>query len=170
MFPRALASILPHLIVHHATIEHLGHQLILIQQEHGATVERSGWPLQSRMTKETISEVLEECPDLMYSSRGWSFPHIPPFSFCLFCIVSFLVPTMYVSLKPMASKASTVLAEIRAQSEGNARQGSRGRAEVVRTEACLPPQPTSAHISALLRFLASVMISWSRTETSSRGG
>lgn len=36
-------SILPHLIVHNATIEHLGHQLVLIQQEHRAAVERRGW-------------------------------------------------------------------------------------------------------------------------------
>lgn len=42
---------------------------------------------------------------------------------------------------------------------------------MVRNEASVSlPHPTSAHISALLRFLASVMISCSRTETSSRGG
>lgn len=33
----------------------------------------------------------------------------------------------------------------------------------------VPPTPGPTHISALLRFRASVMISWSRTETSSAG-
>lgn len=33
-----------------------------------------------------------------------------------------------------------------------------------------PPRGKFTHISALLRFLASVMISWSRTETSSERG
>lgn len=49
----------------------------------------------------------------------------------------------------------------------------KGREGEVRNEAWgLSPQPRSkfTHISALLRFLASVMISWSRTETSSGGG
>lgn len=34
---------LPHLVVYHAPVEHLGHQLILIQQEHGAAVGRRPW-------------------------------------------------------------------------------------------------------------------------------
>lgn len=34
---------LPHLVVHHTSIEHLGHQLILVQQEHGAAVGRQPW-------------------------------------------------------------------------------------------------------------------------------
>lgn len=72
----------------------------------------------------------------------------------------------------MASIASAVLAETKAQAEGNARQEGRGPAEVARAEASvsLPHHPTFAHISALLRFLASVMISCSRTETSSGEG
>lgn len=39
----SLLKALPHLIIHHAPIEHLGHQLVLIQQEHRASVERWLW-------------------------------------------------------------------------------------------------------------------------------
>lgn len=56
------------------------------------------------------------------------------------------------------------------RSHKKAAEGRKGKEEDRPRASLVPPRGRFTHISALLRFLASVIISWSRTETSSVRG